>query len=290
MSTHQSLLVPLDFSPISDAALVRAISLGQLFDAKLHLLHALVPLSRFGYRHEFASLANWEQERAHLQAELEKVEQQVRDTGLEVTTSLVEDHPVHAIADAAEAHKASMIVMGTHGFSGVRRVVLGSVAEAVLRTLHIPVVAVKGVKEVQSQPIRNIVLATDFSEQSESAARFCRKLAEQARATVEIVHAIDFANAVAPYGVPLGTEHLIAARSAATEKLTKIRESFEGEASIHLDEGGAPYVITGRAQQLGADVIVIGTHGFTGFKHVLMGSVAERVLRLSHCTVIAVRH
>lgn len=294
MTDIKNILVPLDFSEVSGAALIRGISLAKLFEARVHLLHALTPRDRFGYSHEFASDSDsWEREKTEAEKRLAEAEGEVQDAKLAVTASLVELNPVSAIADAAEERQADMIVMGTHGFSGVRRVVLGSVAETVLRTLHLPVVAVKGAKEIQSRPIRSIVLATDFSEQAQRAADFSGNLARASNASLEVVHALDFANAVAPYGVPLSSDHLIAARAATSKKLEEVRESLgeiRGELSVFQGEGGAPYIITSRAQHLGADVIVMGTHGFTGFKHVLMGSVAERVLRLAHCTVIAVRH
>jgi len=293
MTDVKNILVPVDFSEVSDAALIRGTSLATLFGARVHLLHALMPRDRFGYPHEFASDSDgWERERAESEKRLAEAEEQVRAAGLAVTAKLIELNPVSAIAEAAKERQADLIVMGTHGFSGVRRVVLGSVAETVLRTLHLPVVAVKGAKEIQSRPIRSIVLATDFSEQAQGAADFCGDLARASNASVEVVHALDFANAVAPYGVPLSSDHLVAARAATTTKLEKVRESLgkiQGETSVFQSEGGAPHVITSRAQDLGADIIVMGTHGFAGFKHVLMGSVAERVLRLAHCTVIAVR-
>jgi nucleotide-binding universal stress UspA family protein len=290
-----NIVVPLDFSPVSDAALTRAIALGKACDATLHLVHAILPFDLSGFRHEFSTSleqSDWARIHARAKADLEAAAGKVKAEGVPVTQTLVEDSPVEAIEAAYQAKEGDMIVMGTHGFSGIKHMVLGSIAEKTLRTIHAPVFCVRGSESAQTEPIRRILVATDFSDPAAQAADFGVGLAKDLSASVELVHAVYSPNtAVAPYGVPLSAEYLLAVRNAARLQIEELRDNLQREGvtiDVFVHDGDATNVLCERAKTSQADLIVMGTHGYTGLKHVLFGSVAERVVRTAPCSVLTV--
>ncbi len=295
MSQISNIVVPLDFSDVSEAALTRAIAIGERANAWLHLVHAILPLDMSGFRHEFSSsMADgaWERMRENAETDLAVAANRARGAGLHVTETVVEDAPIDAIETTYQAKEGDMIVMGTHGYSGIKHLMLGSVTEKTLRTIHAPVFCVKGSEEKQREPIKKMIVATDFSEPAAFAASFAMDLAEDHGASVEIVHVTQSpTTTAAPYGVPLSTEYLMAVRQAAQKRVKELEESLTREKvsiDTYVQEGWAPGIINERAKAIGADLVVMGTHGHTGIKHVLLGSVAERVVRTAPCSVLTV--
>jgi len=142
--TFQHILVPVDFSEHSGYALDVAIELARKFDGRIHLVHAYpiqqvlvspypvaLPLDLDRHFREASNkqLAEWAE--------------RVRAAKLPVETTAVSDNPSEAITRCAETIHADLIVMGTRGLSGLKHVLLGSVAERTLRTAPCPVLTVK---------------------------------------------------------------------------------------------------------------------------------------------------
>jgi nucleotide-binding universal stress UspA family protein len=143
------------------------------------------------------------------------------------------------------------------------------------------------------KPIRSILAAVDFSECSDHALQAAADLAKQTGAELHVVHALDLPIPIFnPYAVSIPDTLLTQAREEASRRL---REAVEraGQAGVaaksHLTEVPAAPAIARLAEELGADLVVMGTHGHTGLKHVLLGSVAERTLRLAPCSVLIVK-
>lgn len=144
-----------------------------------------------------------------------------------------------------------------------------------------------------------ILAATDFSDDSNHALSYAVELAQKFSAEVIVLH-VD--QPLAPVmvsdlnpGLDVGAmgriaeEQRLAALRELDQTTARLRES--GIKSRGLLKVGAPFLeIISTAQAEGADLIVMGTHGRTGLVHVLMGSVAERVVRKAHCAVLTVRH
>ena len=143
---YKKLLVADDGSEASTAALDEAIKLAGGVGAGLHIVFVVFHPKTFG--HPIVNLAAVEDElRAEGQAILDRAVAQAREAGVAATTDMVEATrepiPVTLLAAAAKAH-ADLIVMGTHGRSGIGRAVLGSVAESLLRAATLPVLLVRG--------------------------------------------------------------------------------------------------------------------------------------------------
>jgi universal stress protein A len=144
MNPFRTILVPLDFSDHADAALGCALDLAAESNGTLHLVHAYeIPLGTIPpYGIEVPQSVVTEVRDAAARR-LEKAAQRVRDRGARCETHLVHATPATGIVEAAETLHADLIVMGTRGLTGLKHVVLGSVAERTLRTARCPVLTVK---------------------------------------------------------------------------------------------------------------------------------------------------
>lgn len=141
--------------------------------------------------------------------------------------------------------------------------------------------------------IEKILVAVDFSEESDGALEAALGLAKAWSAELHVVHALDLRVAlVAPYEIVIPPGFIDEARRTATSKLATLVEKVAAEglsATPHLTEAPAATAIVELAKRIGADLIVMGTRGRTGLKHVLLGSVAERTLREAPCSVLTVK-
>ncbi|MCG8590094.1 MAG: universal stress protein [Proteobacteria bacterium] len=141
--------------------------------------------------------------------------------------------------------------------------------------------------------IRKVLIATDFSEHAERAVETGVELAKQLGAVVHVVHAFHLpVPLIAPYEVAIPDPYLDEARQSARERLQATEEKIRAaglETHSHLTEVPAASGIVQVAEDVGADLVVMGTRGNTGIKHVLLGSVAERTLRLAPCSVLTVK-
>jgi len=184
---------------------------------------------------------------------------------------------------------SDLIVMGTHGRTGMSWLLAGSVAIAVLRGAHCPVMAIRS-PEVprESEDIRVILHPTDFSESSEAAVHVAHMLARDLGARLVILHVASLE--VLMEGTPVAETDPRVYRDA----LENVRKRLDGTdlkypVETRISRGFAPEGILQTAEEIGCDLIVMGSHGRTGLMRVLMGSVAEFVLPKAGCPVLVVK-
>ena len=143
------------------------------------------------------------------------------------------------------------------------------------------------------RPIRTIIAAVDFSPHSAPVVDAAVTLAKQFGAKVRLVHAYDIPiPLVSPYEVAIPEPYLEETRRVAAEKLAALVDRVAGQGvavDSLLSEVPAAAAIIRAAEDAKADLIVIGTRGHTGLKHLLLGSVAERTVRLAPCPVLTVK-
>jgi nucleotide-binding universal stress UspA family protein len=146
MRPYKRILCPVDFSECSSAALEEAASLAKVIGAELTLLHAyqnpayVLPMQGYvGFSGDFLTKL-----REQLDGEIAKQAVPLRDQGIAVKTELIEGVPYKAIVDHAKENRSDLIVMGTHGRTGLAHALTGSVAERVVRLAHCPVLVTRG--------------------------------------------------------------------------------------------------------------------------------------------------
>jgi nucleotide-binding universal stress UspA family protein len=141
--------------------------------------------------------------------------------------------------------------------------------------------------------VRQILVPTDFSTHSARALETAIALAKTFRAKIHLLHAYHMPAFVGvPDEVVIPPAFWATVRDAAARKLEKSAESVAAagvNVETHLAERVAAEAIVEAAAELGIDLVVMGTRGLTGLKHVVLGSVAERTLRLAPCPVLAVK-
>jgi nucleotide-binding universal stress UspA family protein len=291
----RDIVVPTDFSDCAEAAVARAVALAKLDDAAVHLLHAVgMPIVSGSFEVSVPG-AIWEGLRRGAEERLEETRKAVEAAGLATVTAEVSDgmDPARATQRAVEAHDADLVVMGTHGYGGLKRAVLGSVAERTIRSATCPVLAVKGEAAAAAGSFASLLVALDFSAHSDLALDAAASLASRFGAALHVVHALELPQAYVPYAwsAALGVELDQSIRDAADEQLAAVEERLKQAGlspTTHRPAGRAREVIPAVAEEIGCDLIVMGTRGNTGLSHLLLGSVAERTLREADCSVLTV--
>jgi len=148
--------------------------------------------------------------------------------------------------------------------------------------------------------IKKIILATDFSNISKDASYYALLLAQTFKAELKALHVFDTSVWSVParyyyYLAPAGpgfdavVEGFEEVRQRGKDALTKLAESFDLEVETIFTEGDPGHEIIRVAEELNADLIVLGTHGYSGWKRFALGSVTELVVKHAPCAVFIIR-
>ena len=191
-----------------------------------------------------------------------------------------------AIVKRAEGWGADVLVVGSHGKAGIGRV-LGGVAEAAVRNAHCSVL-------VSRRFVGRgwVLAATDRSDPSLPAITAAASEARRRGARLEVVQAVGFIEVEANYLFQLATPSIASTRSVLEDAATDLGHCVAGlhvDATLKVLDRPAAAAVVGEAEALGADLIVVGSRGRTGLARLALGSVAEKVMRTAHCSVLVVR-
>jgi nucleotide-binding universal stress UspA family protein len=294
MLPFRTILMAADFSERSRAAFRAACSLAQEAKTRVFVLHIVEPGHVPDRQFSFSELGLPASPDESGLSYFDRLEERLRrfyvpDRPLEVEYFVEVGGAAEEILRRAEDLGADLIVLGTHGRTGLGRLLAGSVAEAVLRGAHRPVLALSSPGlPWPAEPIRAILHPTDFSERDEAALRVARALARDHGARLILLHVAPVV--IAHHGAMATLPDPCDLRDA----LEGVRKRIDGPdlkhpVEVRLRTGDAAAGIVEEAEQGGCGLIVLGTHGRTGLGRLLMGSVAEGVLRQSHCPVLAVK-
>ncbi|MBI3047639.1 MAG: universal stress protein [Acidobacteria bacterium] len=284
-------LCPVDFSDFSRRSLDHASALARWYGARLTLLHVFVNRPAV----DLPPTPMTDGERQRLTSDLRRLAAHVP---FEVPLDLrvTEAGDIHReILIQAEMVSADLIVLGTHGRSGFERLVLGSVAERVVRKAPCPTMVVprQALDTAPDEPVRfrRVVCPVDFSDASVRAVQYARSLAEEARAQLILLHVLD---------VP---PEILAHPMSAGFDVDRIRADAVAEAERHLQalvpeprphcvvkpvvrEGAVYREILVVAAERAADLIVMGVQGRGAVDLMVFGSNTARVMRAAACPVL----
>ena len=287
-------LCAVDLSGASDLVLRHANDVAERGGAPLDVLlvlpggsvdsHSVVPLEQTAYS-DLPAL-----QRNVLDALQARFAAAVGRAGGELHFSVESGTPYAVIVEQAEARGSTVVVIGAHGRSGARRLALGSVTERVVRYAPCPVRVVR-----EAPGSRHVLAATDFSE---PAGRAVAVAAEEARRTggrLTVLHSLEHANVIAAplpgtlVVPPIGSEQRAREVADAHERLSNAVRGLGVEVEPLVTDGDAARDVVQTAESLPAHLVVLGTIGRTGFARLLLGSVAETVVRQAPCPVHVVR-
>ncbi|AUV83154.1 universal stress protein [Salinigranum rubrum] len=210
-----------------------------------------------------------------------------------VTTRVTVGIPSEEILAYVSEAAIDLVAMGTHGRTGVERFLIGSVAERVVRHAEIPVLTVR-LSDTASPwpPLERILVPTDGSDASFQALPHAFDLADRFDALVEGLSIVDERTKASVYTVETALEEMVGGLEAmaetATERIEARAKAADAEVTTTVVDGIPSRTICAHAEESGADLVVIASHGRTGLSHYLLGSVAERVVRNSTVPVLTV--
>jgi nucleotide-binding universal stress UspA family protein len=279
------ILVPLDGTPQSNAALRLARTMARTTGAAITLLRVL-PESLL----QADGTAN-----AAVNHTLERVASELAENGVQVNSVVRVGHVVQQILDQSRAQAADLIVMRTHGRVGLERAVLGSVTQGVLAASQVPVLLMRPGGHHISH-IKTLLVPIDGSPGGAVALGIAVGLARATAASLEL---LDVAVPIPLYvyaGYEYGgitaidpawdEEALASARTYVDSIVARLRAvgiTVNGNARMEPDVSGT---IVARAEETNADLIVMSTQALSGVARALLGSVADAVVRSSHCPVL----
>jgi nucleotide-binding universal stress UspA family protein len=294
------ILVPLDGTPIAEQVLGLAGSLARAGNSRLHLARVVRP-PRGELVDQGRSLTDDEQEGDYL----ESVATRVRAAGVpEVSTAqLVGDN----VGEALEAHRrevgAGLTVLCTHGHGPLKRAWLGSVADALVRTSEAPVLLVRAGAASQDNsgdvrtawPFRRVVIALDGTHFSRQSFGPATQLAGGPDTVFVLARILERSGGKGSRFAPSADpdEPLARAKAVAEAKLGFEVQSFSSYGfGVESVVEFAPSVAEGileLARRRAADLIVVATHGRSGIPRMVLGSVADKVIRAADLPVLVVR-
>jgi nucleotide-binding universal stress UspA family protein len=284
-----------DFSAASEGAWDEARLLGRLLDAEIVVVHAIPPPPTVPLE-PYLPPAIYEDLLAGARREAEggfdRLLGSIRGSGLKVRIRQEHGPPAARILHAVAEEAADLLVVGTHGRTGLDRLLLGSVADRLVRQAACPVLTVRaGLPAPPGQAIRRICYATDFSPTARAAWGWAVALATATGAEVDLVH-------VTLEPVPdrhLAAETMERMTALLHEQARREVERFlersplpRARVHVHLLPGVPGELIVGRARQHAADLIVMGTHGWSGLTRWMLGSAAHHVIQAAPCPVLTV--
>jgi nucleotide-binding universal stress UspA family protein len=289
MNTLRHIVVGHNFFPDGEVALRTATALAERADAVLHILHVVEPYPLY-QKMRFPSVpaeAMLEEVVLKMRVQLNDLAGSAELSRLRVETDAHIGKPFVELIKACRDRGGNLIVVGASTRSEGQ--FLGSTGERVLRKAPVPVLITK--RALPPGPI-TVLIPIDFSPCSKQAAEEGLALARGFGGRAIFLHVLDIRY---PYPAAYGTEAVLLPPVAPEDLEPDWREFLQGlplggvSWEKQTREGRAAQCIAAAAAEFGADLVVIGTHGRTGLAHMLLGSVAEAVLRLTECSVLTVR-
>jgi nucleotide-binding universal stress UspA family protein len=276
MAMLKQIVVATDLSPASNAAVVVASSIAQIFKARITLLHVfeVVPQHRYRIPVEWM-VSNLRQEAL---GKLDEVKKRLAQSGIEAEIRMLDGVPVQEIPAFLRTCESPLLLMGTHAVAGMDRFLLGSTAEQVLREVVCPVITVgphvvSGAED--GRGLQNILFATDFSETSLAAVPFLRQVLKATGAHLRVLHISDDGVSGRDEGQLFGP-------------VQKALQDTEGAEYITLHGSNIGQVVANEAERYPADLVVLGVRRASEAAAHLAPKLAFQIIAAAPCAVLTV--
>ena len=290
----KKLLVPVDFSPRSEAAAKHAAAIAGHFGAEILFLYAVPhgPYEHGLFDAGFNAGAVWPAAEEIESAVAEQLTAFMDRTAPNAKrfAQVASGGAAEKISEAAEQEQVDLIIMPTHGYGPFRRFILGSVTAKVLHDVTFPVLTGTHVEEIPAgevQPYRVVACAVDLSPHSEAVLGWARDFSDAFGAKLHVIHAAPTMEGLLgePEHVPANLPEAIEASRAAQVEELMSRMGVKGEMHVSCDEVSvdAPSV----AAEIDADLLVIGRSSDTGAIGRLR-SHSMSLIRESPCPVVSI--
>lgn len=301
--TLDNILIPTDFSACADHALSHAVEVADRFGARLHILHVVNELDPDWYGITDAqerAVKLRDQIKTEARERLDELAPDKEHGDFETTVSLQLSFDVaDSINEYVEEREIDLVVMGTHGRQGIDRLMLGNVANKIIRHAPCPVMTVREevpwMEEDEDLEFGDILAPIDFSDHSREALRVSKTFANQYAARLHLLFVAEkrtvptFSDTGIPgVGVVEMDPEIV---KNAEEGLKKLSENVGGpevRSAYHVREGDVSKDVIDFAETHGVSLIVMATRGLTGVSRFLLGSNTERIVRVAPCPVLTI--
>jgi nucleotide-binding universal stress UspA family protein len=298
----RNILVPIDFSKMSSQAIETAKRLAQRFGATIHLAH----VHQFYYPTGFAAPMPPVIPYSTYTYDQEAEKRAARDLNLLAKKHELSPSTFHLLTGApafdeicrlARELPADLIITATHGRTGLKHVFLGSTAERIVQHSLCPVLVARQTKKQPKNGARTsistILVPVDFSDCSLRGLTYAIAFAKKFAAKILLLHTVELGYVYTSDGYAMYdlSELKKAAQEDAKRQMVELAKAaqFGGVPfETATRTGSAVAEICAFAEAHDVDLIITSTHGLTGFKHVLIGSIAERVVQRGPCPVLVV--
>ncbi|ODS31676.1 MAG: universal stress protein [Candidatus Scalindua rubra] len=292
---HKRILIATDFSEFSKVALDICLGVSRCMKTKLYVLHTIEKFPH-DYRHLLSSAVHADMKQKLEEEAVEKIKAMIPGELLEsedIVPIVRFGKPFLEIIKVAREENVDLLAVGTHGRAGVDRVILGSVAERIVRKAGCPVMVIRGKKYVG---FKRIIVPIDLSDCSRKALEYAAATARAHSSKLTILHVYE-ESFVEPYVNAANSEE---EADEIMKEIERVNETKYDEFLKTVDLSGVEYEkllkkgipetdIVEIAMEQQANLIVMGTHGRSGIKHILIGSTAEEVVRTVHCDIVIVK-
>ena len=289
------ILVTLDGSDFGEHALPFAQSIAAKTMAAVNLSHVSCCdpptdlLQNTPFQFEGVSMEAYAEKHAEEQRKyLGKKEEELRAElpGVKVSSSLLEGYVTEALERQAKEIGANMVIMTTHGRTGVSRAWLGSVADSLVRNSSFPLLVIRSLEDGKTFPsarFEHFLVPLDGSSTGEKILEPTVELGKAMGSRFTLLHVVAPHLSMGARVSPLPAGHMKERLAKAEEYLAGVAEKLEGEGietEVLIESHFAPArAILNTAEAQNVDLIAIATHGYTGVKRAILGSVTDKVLR-----------
>lgn len=293
------ILAATDFSPCADRAVDCAAFLAGACSAPLDILH-VVEVPPDMHPDEAATDQFFEQRRRKAEQPLEQLVQRLVADGVAAKWRQRFGIPSQQVNAAADECQSDLVVVGTHGQTGLPHILLGSTAERIIRGAPCPVLTVRALPDSREAipgrgtgtrfALCHILCPIDFSRCSVEALEYAAHLAQGFDASLTILHVLEpvFFDLELGFGIVPEYEQTIARVESRLADLCDVLAKHALTVRTVVSGGVLADAILAAAQPERCDLIVMGTHGRRGMPHVITGSVAEAVSRRACCPMLTV--
>ncbi len=293
----KKIIVGTDFSVESETAVDHAMNVARHCGAEIVLVHATT-MPAVDLPEQCQGIVDHpdvrlEDEYKHEHGQLAALRQRYIGRGVTISQLMVNDIPGEAVPRAAEETGADLVVVGTHGLTGFKRFLLGSVAETVVRSTETNVlVARKGADGAGGY--KKILVPTDFSDIAHKALHMAMHVAADG-AEIELFHSWSLPATASGRGIP-GAEtvgqrlrqQITADAEAKIKQVIAEHKDANVKLVFHHLEHAATHGVQRRLEEGKFDICVMGSHGRRGLRRFILGSVAEMTVRYAPCSVLVV--
>ena len=300
MIEFKQILCPTDLSEASLPSLTYALAFARWYEARLTVLHVVPsfePITMPSAEAAYPMQVIFPVSREEVLAGMRKVIDSTGAGSIDVTLVAEAGDAASTIVDQSVATPADLVIMGTHGRSGFERLLIGSVAEKVVRKAPCPVLLVPPhvtAKAPTEVTFKNILCPVDFSPSALQALGFALDLARQADGAVKVLYALEWLAEEEPlvsahFNVPEYRQHLIEDARQRLQALVAGESQTWTSIERVVVLGRAYREILRAAADSPTDLIVMGAQGRGGLSLTLFGSTTQQVVRAATCPVLTVR-